>query len=429
MKTRIISLLVIFCFLFLPSIIFAQESLDQIVAIVGKDIILESELKTQLEFYLAQTGKKINNPEELGQLRKKLLDQMINDRLLLAKAEKDTLLKINEKEIEQTLEDQLSKIKSQFPSEEAFQKELKTEGLTEAELKRNYREQIKEQILRDKLISSKLSKANISSREVKEFYQSYKDSLPEQPESAKLSQILLKIEPSQKTLDSLKDFASMILAKAKAGEDFSELAKNYSEDPSAKQGGDLGFLKRGEILPEFEMKAFSLNPGEISDLVQTSLGYHIIKLEENKEEEIHVRHILIKITPSQVDSAKILSLADTLYQKLKSGADFVQLVKDYSQDDESKKKGGEIGWFPLAQLPEELKEKITQTEIGQITSPVITEEGVHILKILDKKEKRSLSLEDDYDTIKEMAKRKKGNDEILKWIEELKSKTYVEVRI
>ena len=429
MKTRIISLLVIFCFLFLPSIIFAQESLDQIVAIVGKDIILESELKTQLEFYLAQTGKKINNPEELGQLRKKLLDQMINDRLLLAKAEKDTLLKINEKEIEQTLEDQLSKIKSQFSSEEAFQKELKTEGLTEAELKRNYREQIKEQLLRDKLISSKLSKSNISSREVKEFYQSYKDSLPEQPESAKLSQILLKIEPSQKTLDSLKDFASMILAKAKAGEDFSELAKNYSEDPSAKQGGDLGFLKRGEILPEFEMKAFSLNPGEISDLVQTSLGYHIIKLEEKKEEEIHVRHILIKITPSQVDSAKILSLADTLYQKLKSGADFVQLVKDYSQDDESKKKGGEIGWFPLAQLPEELKEKITQTEIGQITSTVLTEEGVHILKILDKKEKRSLSLEDDYDTIKEMAKRKKGNDEILKWIEELKSKTYVEVRI
>ncbi len=429
MKTRIISLLVIFYFLFLPSIIFAQESLDQIVAIVGKDIILESELKTQLEFYLTQTGKKVENPEKLNILRKTLLDQMINDRLLLAKAEKDTLLKINEKEIEQTLEDQLSKIKSQFSSEEAFQKELKAEGLTEAELKRNYREQIKEQILRDKLISSKLSKANISSREVKEFYQSYKDSLPEQPESAKLSQILLKIEPSQKTLDSLKDFASMILAKAKAGEDFSELAKRYSEDPSAEQGGDLGFLKRGEILPEFEMNAFALNTDEISDLVQTSLGYHIIKLVEKKEEEIHVRHILIKITPSQVDSAKILSLADTLYQKLKSGADFVQLVKDYSQDDESKKKGGEIGWFPLAQLPEELKEKISQTEIDQITSPVLTEEGVHILKILDKKEKRSLSLEDDYDTIKEMAKRKKGNDEILKWIEELKSKTYVEVRI
>jgi peptidyl-prolyl cis-trans isomerase SurA len=429
MKTRIISLLVIFYFLFLPSIIFAQESLDQIAAIVGKDIILESELKTQLEFYLTQTGKKVENPEELNKLRKTLLDQMINDRLLLAKAEKDTLLKINEKEIEQTLEDQLSKIKSQFSSEEAFQKELKAEGLTEAELKRNYREQIKAQILRDKLISSKLSKANISSREVKEFYQSYKDSLPEQPESAKLSQILLKIEPSQKTLDSLKDYASMILVRAKAGEDFSELAKNYSEDPSAKQGGDLGFLKKGEILPEFEMRAFALNTGEISDLVQTSLGYHIIKLEEKKEEEIHVRHILIKITPSQVDSAKILSLADTLYQKLKSGADFVQLVKEYSQDEESKKKGGEIGWFPLAQLPEELKEKITQTEIGQITSPLLTEEGVHILKILDRKEKRSLSLEEDYDTIKEMAKRKKGNDEILKWIEELKSKTYVEVRI
>jgi peptidyl-prolyl cis-trans isomerase SurA len=429
MKTRIASFIVIFHFLFLPSIVFAQESLDQIVAIVGKDIILDSELKTQLELYLAQTGKKTENPEELNDLRKKLLDQMINDRLLLAKAEKDTLLKINDNEIEQTLEEQLTKIKSQFSSEEAFQKELKTEGLTEAELKRNYREQIREQLLRDKLISSKLSKSNITSREVKEFYQSYKDSLPEQPESAKLSQILLKIEPSQKTLDSLKDFAFMILMRAKAAEDFSELAKKYSEDPSANQGGDLGFLKKGEILPEFEMKAFSLKPGEISDLVQTSLGYHIIKLEEKKGDEIHVRHILIKIMPSAADSAKVLALADTIYQKLKNGADFVQLVKDYSQDEESKKKGGEIGWFPLEQLPEDLKEKISQTEVGQITAPLTTDEGVHILKILDKKEKRNLSLEDDYDTIKEMAKRKKGNDEILKWIDELKAKTYIEVRI
>jgi len=429
MKKKIASLFLILNLFFSPGILFAQEILDQIVAIVGKNIILDSELKVQLEFYLSQTGQRINDPEELSKLRKNLLDQMINDRLLLIQAEKDTLVKISEKEIENTLEEQLSRIKSQFPTEEAFQKELEAEGLTEVELKRSYRNKIKEQLLRDKFISSKLSKVHISSREVKEFYQSYKDSLPEQPESAKLSQILLKIELSQKTLDSLRDFASMILEKALGGEDFSKLAKRYSQDLSAKEGGDLGFLKKGEILPEFEIEAFALNPGEISNLVQTSLGYHIIKLEEKKEEEVHVRHILIRVQPSAADSAKVLSLADSLFQSLKSGADFVQLVKEYSQDEDSKKEGGEIGWFPLAQLPEELREKISQTEIGQITSPLTTEEGMHILKILDKKEKRSLSLEEDWDTIKETAQRKKGGDEILKWIEELKGKTYVEVRI
>lgn len=429
MRRKVVSLLLILNLFFPPGILLAQEVLDQIVAIVGKSIILDSELKVQLELYLTQSGKRINDEKELAKLRKDLLDQMINDRLLLIQAERDTLIKVSDKEIEQTLGEQLDRIKSQFASEEAFQKELKAEGITEVELKRNYREKIKEQLYRDKFISSRLSKVNISSREVNEFYQSYKDSLPEQPESAKLSQVLLKIEPSQKTLDSLRDFAQIIKERATGGEDFSELAKRYSQDLRAEEGGDLGFLKKGEILPEFERQAFALNPGEIGNLVQTSLGYHIIKLEEKKDEEVHVRHILIRVQPSASDSAKVLSLADSLFQSLKSGADFVQLVKEYSQDEDSKKKGGEIGWFPLAQLPEDLREKISQTEIDQITSPLFTEEGMHILKILDKKVQRSLSLEEDWDTIKETARRKKGSDEILKLIEELKGKTYVEVRI
>jgi peptidyl-prolyl cis-trans isomerase SurA len=418
----------LFLFAF-PLSIRAQDTLDYVVAVVGKDIILNSELKLQIEFYLTQTGQKISSQQELDQLKKNLLEQMINDRLLLIQAQKDTLLKVNDKEIDQALENQLSKIKSQFPSEEAFQNELKAEGLTEAELRRTYRGQIQDQLLRDRLISSRLSRVNISSREVKQFYEQYKDSLPEQPESAKLSQIFFEIEPSQETVDSLKSLTRMILEKARAGEDFSELAKKYSEDPSAKEGGDLGFLKRGEILPEFEVKAFSLNPGEISDVVQTPLGFHIIKLDEKKDEQIHVHHILIKIQPSPADSARVLNLADSLYQKLKNGGDFIQMVKDYSQDEDSKKKGGELDWLPLAQLPPELKDKISQTEIGQIVSPVTAEDGVYILKVLDKKKQRKLSLEEDYDTIKDFAKRKKASDELMKWIDTLKEKTYVEVRI
>ncbi len=428
MRIKIIFLLLVFYLFFSSVFVLPQEVLDQIVAIVGKNIILDSELKLQLELYLAQLGKKTVDVNELAKLRKELLEQMINDRLLLIQAEQDTLIKTDDKEIDQSLEEQLGRIKSQFATEEAFQEELKAEGLTEAELKRSYREKIREQLLRDKFISSKMSKVNISSREVKEFYQNFKDSLPQQPESAKLSQILLKIEISQKTLDSLKNFASAIREKALTGEDFSELARRYSQDPSASQGGDLGFLRKGEILPEFEAAAFALNPGEISGLVQTSLGYHIIKLEGKRDDEVHVRHILIKVYPSASDSARVLNLADSLYRSIEDGADFVQLVKEFSQDEDSKKKGGEIGWFPLAQLPDDIKEKISQTEIGQVTSPVVTEEGVHILKILDKKKQRTLSLEEDWDTIKEMARRKKGSELILKLIGELKEKTYVEVR-
>ncbi|MDH4222592.1 MAG: peptidylprolyl isomerase [candidate division Zixibacteria bacterium] len=428
MKIKRIILLLFLIYIFSTPVLLSQEVIDQIVAIVGKDIILESELKLQLEIYLAQLGKKAADDNEMAKLRKELLEQMVNDRLLLIQAEQDTLIKINEKEVDQTLEEQLSRIKSQFLTEEAFQEELRTEGLTEIGLKRIYRDKIKEQLLRDKFVNSKFSRVNISSREVREFYEIYRDSLPEQPESVKLSQILLKMEPSQKTLDSLKSFATDISRRALRGEDFSELAKNFSQDLSAKEGGDLGFIKRGEVLPEFEEVAFALNPGETSELVRTLLGYHIIKSEGKNEESVHVRHILIRILPSPSDSSQVLNTADSLYRNLKDGADFVLSVKEYSQDEESKKEGGDIGWFPLAQLPEEIRDKISETEIGQVTSPVITGEGVHILKILDKKEQRRLSLEEDWDELKEMARRKKGGELILKLIEELKERTYVEVR-
>jgi peptidyl-prolyl cis-trans isomerase SurA len=406
-----------------------QEVLDRIVAVVGNQIILESELKAQLALYATQLGIDLRDEQRKKEIEAELLEQMINDNLLLIQAQKDTTIEVTSKEVETAVKEQLEKVKSQFPSEGAFQDQLKAEGLTENELKKKYREQIKKQMLIDRLVSKRLSKVSVTAREVRDFYQTYKDSIPDQPESVKLSHILLEIKPSQATLDSLKRKAEMVLDEAKRGEDFASLASKYSDDPTGKNGGDLGFFKKGDMIEKFEKVAFALNPGEISDLVETEFGYHIIKVEGKRGDAVHARHILILVRSSKEDTARVQDLADTLYHRLLNGEDFGELAKEYSADEESRKMGGELGWYPVDQMTPEFKEGVKDLKLGEISKPIRSQFGIHILKVLDRKEQRKLTLEDDWDVIKDMARRKKTNQEVEKWVEKMRQETYVEIRL
>ena len=406
----------------------SQEILDRIIAVVGDKIILESELDFQVQLFTAQMGKRLTNQKELDDLKKDLLNQMINDKLILIQAEKDTLLNVTSSEVDQALENHLKEIKSQFASEEAFRQELEAEGLTEKELRKRYKEQAKNELLMNKLISSRLSRVSVSSNEVKGFFEQYQDSIPEQPESANLSHILLQIKISESSLDSLKIKAEHLLAQAKGGEDFADLAKRYSDDPTKERGGDLGFFQKGDLLPEFEKEIFSLNPGEMK-VIQTSLGYHIVKLEERQGETVHARHILLKAEPSGEDTNLVKQTADSLYNLLTAGQDFAELAKTFSDDEESKKMGGDLGWYPVQQLPEGLRIAVRNLSVGEISQPTLSEYGWHILKIKEKREKRKLNLDQDWDLVKDMAKRRKTSQKVDEWVSKLREEFYVEVRL
>jgi peptidyl-prolyl cis-trans isomerase SurA len=406
----------------------AQQVLDRIVAVVGDQIVLESELNMQLQLYVNQMGISPRSEKERAELERQLLDRMINDKLLLLAAKKDTTIEVTAKEVDEAVKEQIKRVKADF-TEEEFKAQLKAEGLTESELRKKYREQIRNQMMIDRLVSSKLSRVSVSTREVKDFYAAYQDSIPDQPQSVKLSHILLEIKPSEKTSDSLVAKAEEIRKLAVQGEDFAGLATRYSNDPTAQQGGDLGYFRRGDMIPEFEQVAFNLEPGQISDVVQTEFGYHIIKVEEKKEDQVRARHILFLVRPSHEDTLRVQNLADSLYQQLLEGADFTQLTKDFSADEESKKIGGELGWYPVDQMTPEFKEGVSELQIDQISPPLKSEFGLHILKVLDKKEERKLTLEEDWDTIKDMVRRKKTNEMVEEWARKLREDTFVEVRL
>jgi len=405
------------------------EPIERIVAIVGLEPIMASELAAQIQLYAVQTRSQPKNQQELDKLQENILNQMINERLFLFEARKDTLIKVTDEEIDQALDEQIARIASQFDSEEAFLDQIALEGMTLREYKKRLRPEIENQRLKQKLINSRLSQISISRQEVYDFYETFKDSLPDQPEAVKLAHILITFQPSGGTEDSIKLQADRIREQAVSGVDFGILAAKYSNGPSALNGGDLGFISKEDVVPDFGRVAFNLRPGDISAPVRTQFGIHIIKCEEVKDKQAHLRHILLEVKPTPADSMLSYHLVDSLIAEIKNGVDFREVAKIYSADDDSRKQGGELGWFAVQDLPPSFAQVLKNIpENGDIGGPAQTEYGLHILKRIDWQEGRTLNPDNDYDQIREMARQSKTGEFVDKWLEELKEKTYVEIR-
>lgn len=288
--------------------IFAQERtvVNKTIAIVNGEAILLSELEKNVQFLVEQykllTPASEQTTEKVRQLKKDILNQMIDERLLLQEAKKRKIV-VAKREIE----DGVNEVKRRFPTLEDFQAELKKQSLTEADFEKRIRDQlmviklidleIKAKVgvpkeeetikLYDKIVSQIDGKKdpNLSVEEENEIASLAKFFQRRTAERVRVRHILIRVEKNARMQDKTTALNKIkeIQQKIKAGKDFSELAQKYSEDPGSKeQGGDLGFFVRGEMVPEFEKVAFSLPVGEVSDIVETDFGYHLLKCEEKK---------------------------------------------------------------------------------------------------------------------------------------------------
>jgi peptidyl-prolyl cis-trans isomerase SurA len=262
-----------------------------------------------------------------------------------------------------------------------------------------------------------------------EFYQTYRDSLPVQGESVRLSHIMMSVAPSEEEKRSAFQQAKEVLAKARAGESFDSLARSYSQCPSAESGGDLGYFARGEMVPEFERAAFALNPGEISDVVETMYGYHILRCEDRSDNRARVRHILIALSTSVEDEQRLLDRLNELRSRALDGDDFSALAEEHSQDPYSSEQGGELGWYPLDQLNTQFRSVVDTLSVGNVSEPIKTASGVHLLKVTDRVNQRQITLEDDREAIEELARQKKISDRLESWLRQLSEEIYVDLRL
>lgn len=404
----------------------AGETVERIVAVVGDRVILASEVSNQVQMYMLQAGDTTNiNPQKLAL---DLLNQMVSDELILAAAREDTSITASDEEIKGELDERIASLAARYPSEEAFVAQLEKEGLSKRTLEKRFRPQIKDQILKRKIISKKLSKISVSRDEADRFYRDNKDSLPEIPTKIRLAHILIKFKVSPQTEDTVKKLAEQARDLAANGADFAELAKRFAAIRPGVAGGRIGYIKKDEVVPEFGRAAFNLQPGAVSGLVRTDFGWHVIKSHARSKDSVDVSQILFPLTPSATDSARAKATADSLYAEIGKGGNFKEMAKANSDDDSTRATGGEMAPMSMDQLRPEFVAALEKIDTGQTTTPVTSQMGYHILRLLERESGRKLDFTQDFDIIKNMARQEKTARMVDQWVTELKHKTYVDIR-
>ncbi len=290
-------------------------------AVVNGSVISVSELDNevnQAKRRMAQQGQMVKEADT-AKLRGQILDRLIEQKLLYAQSKKEGI-QISDK----TIDEHIAKLQARFPSKEAFDKALKQMNLTEADLKEKTREGMAIQELINRDVAGKIT---ISDDEVEKFYKSHPEFF-KQTEQVKASHILIKSDAKddQAKKDAAKKKIEDILKKVNNGEDFAELAKKYSEGPSSKQGGDLGYFGRGQMVKPFEDAAFALKPGQVSDIVQTRFGYHLIKVTDKKAAgTVPFKDVKEKIR-GYLKQQKINTALEAYIKKLKDGAKIEKFI-------------------------------------------------------------------------------------------------------
>lgn len=406
----------------------AQQVIDKVVALVEDEIILQSELSQytlNLAFQLRIDPRR--EAEKFQQLQEQTLQNLINQKILLAQAEEDSIV-IEERQVDKVLEEQISRMIQQVGSEQKLEEQV---GMSISKLKRNFRDDVRKNLMVEQLQQTKFSKIKISRREVEEFFQTMKDSLPELKETVDISHILINVRAGDLSEQTGREKITDLLQQVKSGVDFAELCRKYSEDPgSAGRGGEIGFMERGDFVPEFEEVAFLLEPGQISDVVKSRFGFHIIQCLERKGDKINVRHLLIRLEPTDVDEADTEKKARDIRALLNDPAkDFKTIAEQYSDDETTKEQGGHLGLFETENLQEqEFRAAIDDLKPGEISQPFKTKFGWHILKLNSKQEPRSISLEKDWEKIEAYALNLKRQRDFQNWLEEIKKDVYVEIK-
>lgn len=423
-------LLLLIC---LPILAFSQDTpinIDRIVAKVDNYIILRSEVE-QLYIRSIQQQQPVTKCQAL--------ESMVVNKLLVAKAEIDSVI-VEDKDVDAQLTSRMQQMIQLYGNEknivEQFGKSLET-------LKSEVRTTVKEQLTAQKMQGKITEGLKVTPNEVKKFFnQIPKDSIPEIPTEVELGHIvrLAKVTKAQKEELSqrLLDYKRRILA----GEKFEDLAKEYSEDPGSRQyGGDLSWSKRGAMVPQFEASAMKLKPNEMSDVVESDFGLHLIQTLEIRGQEFHARHILLRPDYNRLDVAEPTHFLDSIRTEiLKDSIKFEKAAKDFSDDKMTQDGGGILqdpqtgsSRLPLdASMEPTLYFTVDSMKVGTITAPLAyrSEDGKTGVRILFYKAKyppHKANLKDDFEKLKEYALMEKRNKEIENWFSKATSDVYIKI--
>ena len=423
---KINTLVIVFCSFLYSEDKEASVFVDGVAAIVGEHIVLKSDVAQLVN--IAAVQQRLNpstDMEKLLILQQNTVRSIIDQKIILEMAAVDSIV-VEDKEVDMALDQQIEMFVSQSGSEERAEEML---GQSLKSFRREFWYEMRDRLTTERYQQALINKINVNRDDVESFFITYKDSLPLFPSLIKTRHLLIPVVAGEESSNDVYEALVEIKKQILDGGSFEELAKLHSQDPGSRQnGGSLGYVRRGSLVPEFESVAFSQNVGVVSDIIKTQFGYHVVETEEKLGDKIKVRHILLIPKISEEDESKAYRFALTLKDSASSLADFKRLVFSHSTDKQTREIGGDLGWINPNNSPiPELSQVFSLLEIGTCSLPVQTEQGYHLFWVDSFREGGKPSLSTHWPEIENMALNYKRSQWYEGWISKARERFFVQI--
>lgn len=421
------SLMIILCIFFNLFFLVSDSHskiIEKILVVINDDVIT----KIDFEERLAQTKEQMRQiyrydeaklNQEIERAKPEILQMMIDEILFTQEAMKSNIQVPDSK-----VQEELDRLKKQYGSDKEFEDELASAGYTIDSWKKEKRAFL----LRQSLIRQKFeSEVRVTDEDVRKFYKENIDKFPKRSDSVKLKQILIKFNITEEDKEKAKMRAESILKQLREGASFGEMAKKFSDDPATKDvGGNLGYFFPGTgKYPEIEDAVSKLDVGGISDLIETNNGYDIVKLLDVRKDNgaVSAQLIHIAVWPNPESEKVAEQKVAKILEELKNGAKFVDLVKKYSDDSQTKERNGDWMDIKINEMSPDLRSAFDNFNGGEVSRPVKTPYGIHIFNIVERHELSSEEMEQ----IRNLLIEKQLAEKLAEYSEKLRNKAYIQI--
>ncbi len=405
--------------------------LDKIVAKVGGEVIFHSDVEEQMAMMRERKG----TPGKTEQCL--ILESLMAQAMLVHYAKIDSV-EVTDDQVNSEIDARMNQILAYMNNDRKLFQEVY--GQTVSEMREQVKEDMMRKLLGDKMQDQIMSNVQVTPSEVVNFYnQIPKDSLPYFNAEVELAEIVVYPQVNEEEKNKAFEKINRIRDELKTGEDFAALARKFSDDGSAREGGDLGWTTRGSFVPEFEAADFQLETNEVSDVVETEFGYHIIQLLERRANSIHTRHILVRPRITDADLLLNRNMLDSVKNLVELGlltfADAVhqfgdKRVQSFSNNGRMINPKSNNTFFETADVDSEIFFSIDTLDVGEITPPIEyrTPLGDYIYKIVQLQGRSAphlANLQQDYSRIQDAARESKRNQAFSDWIDKHIANTYI----
>lgn len=401
--------------------------MDRIIAFVDQAVITENELADRIQTVRSQIEKQGTSAPPNDVLQRQVLERLINDRLLLQYAAQ-TGIRVDDTQLDKTVERIAEQNQLKMPE---FRAALEQEGINYRRFREDIRNEITIARLREREVENRV---HVTEAEI-DNYLTTQSSQGEIPDEFEISHILIRTPENSapEELQELRAKAEQALAALQSGANFAQISASVSNAPNALEGGSLGWKSTAQLPDLFNEALKPMHPGELSPILRSPNGFHILKLTDRRGgssplvvEQTNLRHILIKLSEI-VSESDARQKADMLKERLDNGADFADLARQYS-DDASANNGGDLGWVNPGDTVPQFEEAMNQLAPNEISAPVRTSFGWHIIQVLDRR-KQDMTREAARFKARQEIRERKADEAYEDWLRELRDRAYVKLQL